>query len=106
MNNYELFVINSYYVYLVPVYFGYSVVGMATSYGPDGRGVGVRVPVGAGFFSLSMSSRQALRPTEPPIQLVTGVKRAGRERNHSPPTSVEVKNKWTYTSTPSCFFMA
>jgi hypothetical protein len=29
-----------------------------------------------------------------------GVKRLGREADHSPPTSAEVKNTWMYTSTP------
>jgi hypothetical protein len=28
------------------------------------------------------------------------VKRPGREGNHSPPTSAEVKKTWVYTSTP------
>jgi hypothetical protein len=28
-----------------------------------------------------------------------GVKRPGREVNHSPPSSDDVKNKWSYTST-------
>jgi hypothetical protein len=28
------------------------------------------------------------------------VKRPGREFDHSPPSSVEVKNEWSYTSTP------
>jgi len=29
-----------------------------------------------------------------------GVKRPGRESNHSPPSSAEVNNAWNYTSTP------
>jgi hypothetical protein len=29
-----------------------------------------------------------------------GVKRPGREADHSPPSSAEVKNSWSYTSTP------
>jgi hypothetical protein len=29
-----------------------------------------------------------------------GVKRPGREVDHSPPSSAEVKNAWSYTSTP------
>jgi hypothetical protein len=35
-----------------------------------------------------------------------GVKRQGREADHSPPTSAEVKNMWIYTSTPPYVFMA
>jgi hypothetical protein len=48
-----------------------------------------------------MSSRQALGPTQPPIQGVPGVKQPGREADHSPPTSAEVKKTCVYTSTPS-----
>jgi hypothetical protein len=29
-----------------------------------------------------------------------GGKRPGREADHSPPSSAEVKNVWSYTSTP------
>jgi hypothetical protein len=48
---------------------------------------------------------------QPPIQWVPGalslgVKRPGREADHSPPASVEVKRMWIYTSTPSYAFMA
>jgi hypothetical protein len=35
-----------------------------------------------------------------------GVKRPGREADHSPPTSAEVKKMWIYTSTPPYAFMA
>jgi hypothetical protein len=35
-----------------------------------------------------------------------GVKRPGRETDHSPPTSAEVKKMWIYTSTPPYAFMA
>jgi hypothetical protein len=53
----------------------------------------------------SKSSRSALRSTQPPIQWVLGalslgVKRLGREVDHSPPISAEVKKMWIYTSTP------
>jgi hypothetical protein len=34
------------------------------------------------------------------IQWVPGVKRPGREADHLPPTSAEVKQTWVYTSTP------
>jgi hypothetical protein len=58
-----------------------------------------------------MLSRPALGSTQPPIQWVTGgsfpgVKRPGREADHSPPTSAEVKKMWIYTSTPPYAFMA
>jgi hypothetical protein len=35
----------------------------------------------------------------------TGVKRLGREGDHSPPTNAEVKKMWIYTSTPPYAFM-
>jgi hypothetical protein len=79
-------------------------VGIATSYGngrPRGRSSShSRVK----NFLFSKSSRPALRSTQPPIQWVTGalsagVKRPGREVDHSPPTSAEVKKIWIYTST-------
>jgi hypothetical protein len=35
-----------------------------------------------------------------------GVKRQGREADHSPPASSEVKKTWIYTSTPPYAFMA
>jgi len=35
----------------------------------------------------------------------SGVKRLGRETDHSPPTSAEVKNAWSHTSTPQYVFM-
>jgi hypothetical protein len=35
-----------------------------------------------------------------------GVKRPGREADHSPPTSAEVKKIWIYTPTPPYVFMA
>ncbi|PNF15380.1 hypothetical protein B7P43_G00977, partial [Cryptotermes secundus] len=41
-----------------------------------------------------------------PGTLSQGVKRPGRETDHSPPTSAEVKKTWIYTPTPPCVFMA
>jgi hypothetical protein len=56
-------------------------------------------------FLFSKSSRPALGSTQPPIQWVPGalsaaVKRPGREANHLPPASAEVKKMWIYRSTP------
>jgi hypothetical protein len=62
-----------------------------------------------GIFFFATASEPALGPAQPPIQwvLVTlslGVKRPGREADHSPPSSAEVKNAWSYTPTsPVCF---
>jgi hypothetical protein len=35
-----------------------------------------------------------------------GVKRPGREADHSPPTGAEAKKTWVYTSTPPYTLMA
>jgi hypothetical protein len=56
-------------------------------------------------FLFSTSSRPALGFTHPRIQLVPGalspaVKQPGREADHSPPASAEVKKMCVYTSTP------
>jgi hypothetical protein len=66
------------------------------SYGLNNRGSRLRFPAGAGIFLLTTASRPALGPTQPPIQWVPGalslgVKRPGREADHSPPYSAEVK---------------
>jgi hypothetical protein len=83
-------------------------IDIATGYGLDDRGVGVRVPVGARIFSMS---RPVLGLTQPPIQWILGalsprVKRPGREVDNSPSTSAEVKKMWIYTSTLLYAFMA
>jgi hypothetical protein len=62
-------------------------------------------------FSRLRSVQPALGPIQPPIQWVSGVllpgiKRPGRETDHSPPASAEVKKTWIYTSTPPYVFMA
>jgi hypothetical protein len=52
-------------------------------------------------FLFSTSSRPALRSTKLPIQWVPGavfpgLKRPGREADHSPPASAKVKKMWIY----------
>jgi hypothetical protein len=52
-----------------------------------------------------------VRAAQPPIRLVPGalslgVKRPVCEADYSPPSSVDVKNGWSYTSTPQYVFMA
>jgi hypothetical protein len=45
-----------------------------------------------------------LEPTQPPVNRVPGeggVKQLGRELDHSPLPSTEIKNAWSYTSTPT-----
>jgi hypothetical protein len=51
---------------------------------------------GLGIFLFTTASRMDLGPTQPPIQgvpgtLSLGIKRPGREADHSTPSSVEVK---------------
>jgi hypothetical protein len=94
-----------YYYYLLLLLSRGSSVGIALGYGLDDRGSRVRFSAGAGNFSFSTASRKALGLTQPPIQwepgaLSLGLRRPGREANHSPPSSAEVKNAWSYTSTP------
>jgi len=60
------------------------------------------------FFLFATASRPVLESTQPPLQWVSGVftrgvKRAGRETDHSPPSSAEVKNAWSYISTPPIY---
>jgi hypothetical protein len=57
------------------------------------------------------ASRPALRPTQPPIRWVPAIrspsiKRPRREADHSPSSSAEVKNEWSYTSIPPYVSMA
>jgi hypothetical protein len=73
-----------------------SSVGIALGYRLDDRGSRVRFPAGLGIFLFITASRTALGPTQPPIQwipgfLSLGVKRPGREANHTPPSSAEIK---------------
>jgi hypothetical protein len=82
-----------------------SVVGIATGYGLDDQGVGVRVPVGVRIFT---SSCRPDRLWGPPNLLTNGYRGGsfpGREAHHSPPDSAEVKKTWIYTSTPPLVFM-
>jgi hypothetical protein len=83
----------------------------ATGCGLDDQGVGVWVPIGSRIFS---SPRRPGRLWGPLNLLSNGygggvsfleVKRPGREADHSPPTSAEVKKMWSYTSTPPYTFI-
>jgi hypothetical protein len=75
-----------------------SVDGNATGYGLDDGGVSTSSSPAIGSPSLlSNGYGGALSP---------GVKRAGREADHSPPTNAEVKKMWIYTSTHPYSFMA
>jgi hypothetical protein len=87
-----------------------SAVGIVTGYRLDGRGVGIRVPVGSRIFS---SPRRPDRLWGLSSLLSNGyvgfspeIKRPGSEADHSPPTSAEVKKMWIHTSAPPYAFMA
>jgi hypothetical protein len=61
------------------------------------------------IFLFTTASRMALGPTQPHIQWVLGalslgVKWPGCEAEHSHPSSAEVKNAWSYISTPPTGF--
>jgi hypothetical protein len=87
-----------------------SAVGIATRYRLDDRGVGVQVPVRSRIFS---SPRRPDQLWSPPSLLSNGTggyfpggKAAGREADHSPPNSAEVKKMWIHTATPPYILMA
>jgi hypothetical protein len=76
---------------------------IALGYGLDDRGFESRQ--GLGIFLFTTASRPTLGPTQPPIQWVPGAlslgkEWSGREADHLPPSSAEVTNAWSYTSTP------
>jgi len=63
------------------------------------------------FFLFVPAFRPVLRPGQPPIRwipgaLSLGLKRLRGETDHSCPSSAEVKNAWSYTSTTKFVFMA
>jgi hypothetical protein len=75
-----------------------SAVGIATGYGLDDRGVEIRVLVESRMFS-SPYRPDRLWAHLASYQIDTwgsfpGVKWPGREADHSPPTSAEVKKTW------------
>jgi hypothetical protein len=84
-----------------------SVVG----YGLEDGGVAVRVSVGSRIFFFNVvQTGSGVHPTSYSMgtggAISPGVKRPGREADHSPPANAEVKKMWIYTSTPPYTFMA
>jgi hypothetical protein len=74
----------------------HSWVGIALGYGLDDRGSRVRFPARAGNFSLHhrVQNGSEAHPASYPVgtgSSFPGVKRPGREADHSPPSSTEVK---------------
>jgi len=65
----------------------------------------VRLPKESGIILFTTASRPSTGPTQSHIQwapgaLFPGVEQLEREADHSPPSTVEVKHAWSYTSTP------
>jgi hypothetical protein len=86
-------------------------ITLALGYGLDDRGSRIRFPAGSGNFSLHHRVQKCSGVHTPSCPMDTrgsfpGLKRPGREADHSPPSSAEVKNAWSYTSTPLYVFMA
>jgi hypothetical protein len=78
-------------------------------YGLDDRDSRVRFPAWAGNFSLHhrVQNGSGAHPDSYPMGIGSPsleVKRPEREADHSPPSSAEVKNAWSYTSTPQYVF--
>jgi hypothetical protein len=72
---------------------------------------GFRVLVRAGNFFFTTVSRPVLGPTQPPVQwasgsLSLGLKRPGREADHSPPSVAEVNKRGAVHPLPQYVFMA
>jgi hypothetical protein len=69
----------------------------------------VRVLAVAGniFLQHRVQAGSVANPASYPMgtrALFLGVKRPGREADHSPPSSAEIKNTWSFTSTPHYAF--
>jgi hypothetical protein len=84
---------------------------MALGYGLDDWGSKFRFPAGAGNFSLHhrVQNGSGFHPASYPMGTrgsFPGVKRPGREDDHSLPSSAEVKNAWAIPPLSQCVFMA
>jgi len=71
----------------------------------DNWGLGIDLGGGKDFSLFATASKLALGSTHPyikciPWALSLGIKWAGYEAEQSPPTSAEVEDVWSYTSTP------
>jgi hypothetical protein len=67
---------------------------------------GIRFLGGAREFVFSATCRLAVRNPKPPIQYIQGfliskVQQLGCEADHSLPPNAQVKNQFSYTSTPT-----
>jgi hypothetical protein len=78
-----------------------SSVGIATRLQAGRSGDRGSIPGGSWEFFSSPPRRERLEPTQHSIHWVPGIKQPGREADHSPPSSAEVKNSLSYNSTPN-----
>jgi hypothetical protein len=88
-----------------------SAVGIATGCGLDDQGVRIRIPAGTRIFSSPCRPDRLWDLPSLPCDEYRGfshlgVKRLGREADHSSPTCAKVKKTWIYTSTLPYVFMA
>jgi hypothetical protein len=77
--------------------------GTALGYGLDDRGFECRQ--GLRIFLFAALSIPAVGHPPPPNQWVPVALSLGCEADYSPPSSAEVKNAWSYASTPQYTFM-
>jgi len=71
--------------------------------------VKTRKVLGIFLFTTASKTGSGAYPASYPMgtgALSLGVKRPGREADHSPPSSSEVKNAWNYDSNPQYVFKA
>jgi hypothetical protein len=79
---------------------------IALGYGLDDRGSRVRFPAAVENFSFQhrVQNSSGAQPASYPMG--TRGSFPGGKSDHSPPSSAEVQNVWSYTSTPQYIFMA
>jgi hypothetical protein len=80
------------------------IVDIMTGYVLDGRGY-----IPSRGKRVVCTPQRPDRLWDPPSFLPNvywGLKRQRREADHSPPSSAEVKNGWSSSSTPPCVFMS
>jgi len=78
----------------------YTTISIATTL----RGGRSGVPIQAGAIDCQQNFSSGSEPHPASYSMGTGVvsrrvERPGRDADHSPPSSVEIKNEWSYTST-------
>jgi hypothetical protein len=83
-----------------------SSVGIALGYGLNDRSSRVRFPAGAGNFSLHHLVQNGTGAHTASYPMGTRGCSPGGKADHSSPSSAEVNNGWSYTSTPQYVLMA